>query len=241
MRAVVFYSSMNKPGINPNTGAPWQDSTGAFAPEAKAFAGLHGVEEDDLVPVDCTAKPAKRRQIVLDKLDAEFASDRSLIDLVLFSCHGWNAGVQFGFDRSNAAILAKAMRMACADDVKMTLFCCWTADADGVADQSEVGPATDGGFADVLRDRMMLAGFAGGWIDAHKVQGHCSRNPFLVRFPIDPDLDTDHDFDLPGGHWLVQPRSGLWRAWIKALQTDFRYRFPLMTDLEVAAVLQLPA
>ena len=97
-----------------------------------------------------------------------------------------------------------------------------------------LGPATDGGFADVLRDEMVRAGLSSGWVDGHKTAGHTSFNPFLVRFLCEDVDDPEHGAE--GGSWLVQPRSQLWRKWIAALKSKkngLRYRFPFLTEMEI--------
>jgi hypothetical protein len=37
-----------------------------------------------------------------------------------------------------------------------------------------------------------------------------------------------------GGFWIVEPKSELWKPWVKALKTtDLRFRFPAMTVAEI--------
>jgi len=40
-----------------------------------------------------------------------------------------------------------------------------------------------------------------------------------------------------GGDWLVAPGSPKWRAWIRALKGDMRWRFPWLTPAEIDAAL----
>lgn len=45
MRSLIVVTGYNRTGINPRTGRPWVDATGAFLPEAHAFRRLHGEAE----------------------------------------------------------------------------------------------------------------------------------------------------------------------------------------------------
>ncbi len=127
------------------------------------------------------------------------------------------------------------MKDRCTPDAKVTLFACLAAEND-VRDKivSGLGPATDGGFADMLRDEMVRRGLDAGWVDAHKTAGHTSWNPFLVRFLC--SYVDDPEFGAEGGAWIVAPRSELWKNWIAALKNQkgaMRYRFPFMTEMMI--------
>ncbi|WP_218251580.1 hypothetical protein, partial [Candidatus Magnetobacterium casense] len=90
-----------------------------------------------------------------------------------------------------------------------------------------VGPATECGFADALRDALIEQGHS-GWVDAHKTAGHTTMNPYVVRFHLDPEVQNN------GGEWIVQPGSPLWPAWVRAMRGPMRFRFPLLDTEEIA-------
>jgi len=214
------------------------DATGAFIPEAEAFAELHEIPEENVVGMKLvrTAK-WRRREQTLDAI-ATAGKDRLLDAIALFG-HGWPQGIQFGFNREHIPALVDRMAQYCRPDVKVTLFACLAAEND-VRDRNitGLGPATDGGFADLLRDEMVRRGLDRGWVDGHKTAGHTSWNPFLVRF-LCIDVD-DPEVGAEGGAWLVAPRSETWKHWcakLKDQKSGMRYRFPFMQELMVKAEL----
>lgn len=222
MTALVIYSSSNSEGRH--------DATGAFIPEAKEFQKFYSVPEENMLPVPCTQlKADKRREAV-----CMFLRNKSDIDLVAIACHGWSQGIQMGFTLPHAITLAKYLSMACKPTARIALYCCST--ASGNTEAVNIGPATDGGFADVLRDNLLGLGFNGGWIDAHKTAGHCTQNPYVVRFYLDPTLANTQG-EITGGDWLVSPKNPLWRAWARNLKKDLRFLYPMKTELEIKTML----
>lgn len=227
---LAIYSNTNSHGKS--------DASGAFIPEAKAFAELHGLQPANLVGLRLPhVAKTKRRQQTLDAI-AEAARNQPLTAIGLFG-HGWPDGIQFGFNRKHIPELAECIADNSYGDVKVTLFACLAAEND-VRDKNvnNLGPATDGGFADLLRDEMVRQGLTRGWVDGHKTAGHTSWNPYLVRFLCE-DVD-DPEMGATGGAWLVAPRSQLWRKWVNRLRdkkSGLRYRFPFMTEMEVKSEL----
>ena len=219
-KALAVYSSVDSPGR--------KDATGAFAPEAKAFSRLHSAV---VVPIDCigNGKSVRFRQL----MQAIHDHGDGLELLALF-CHGWSNGIQFGVSMAQVDELAQRIASSgVRPDLRIALYACSTADADN-DDDVRVGPATDGGFADRLRDGLVAHGLEGGWIDAHKTAGHCSQNPFVVRFDVEAGRI--------GGEWLVQSHGPYWQQWIRALQGkgDLRLRFSTMTREQVIAEIRYP-
>ena len=213
-KILIFYSSKNSKGK--------RDATGAFIPEAKAFAAHYGVPNKNVIGVDCTKASYMRRKIVLDSIKSV-----SEIEGLLFLCHGWPTGIQFGFNIDNVAMLASSIRNH-SEDIHIALMACSTAE-NKIKDNEiyNLGPATDGGFADKLRDDLYISGLC-GWVDAHKTKGHTTRNPMVVRFEIE-DFRT-------GGEWIVPPHSKLWKHWRTALRyntDDLRYEFFKLTRAEI--------
>jgi len=149
--------------------------------------------------------------------------------------HGWPDGIQFGFRRSDLYELAARLAVSCAEDVRVILYACLAAENDvRDRDHANVGPGTDGGFADLLRDDLASWGKNRCQVDAHKTAGHAAWNPYVVRFR--------GEAGTMGGYWLVAPGSELWPKWIKkmrgrAVKNHLRYRFPLMSELQIKAEL----
>lgn len=227
---LVAYSNTNSHGK--------YDASGAFIPEAKAFAKLHEIPDENVIGIKLPKVAKRKRRDQTLAAIAEAGKDRLLDAIALFG-HGWPRGIQFGFNREHIPQLVEHLIQYCQPDVKITLFACLAAEND-VRDRSvtNLGPATDGGFADLLRDEMVRRGLDRGWVDGHKTAGHTSWNPFLVRF-LCADVD-DPEIGAQGGAWLVAPRSETWKKWIAKLRdqkSGMRYRFPFLREIEVKAEL----
>jgi hypothetical protein len=195
-----------------------KDVTGAFEPEARAYQYRKG---GDLCRIDNRKKPLARAADVLAELYRKPSTPHRV---VAFFCHGTPRGIQLGFDVRNAGLLASAIRYSCADDVTVVLYCCST--ASGLASKA---PGGEGGFADALRDELSKAGSVGKVV-AHETAGHCTKNPNVRIFYCN---DGAKYVGLPGGVRPVDPDSYLWRPWIHALRTEFRYDFPTMTPTAI--------
>jgi len=218
--ALIIYSSKNVKGK--------KDATGAFIPEAKAFVKVNGIPESNMLAVPCVGMKAnKRRKLVLDFLnDFRFC----FIDMIAWFGHGYSSGIQFGFNNKNVDLLIKGLTDTCVSDVRQVLYACSTASTNKNTRNIKM-PGTEGGFADVLRDSMVGAGFEDGWIDGHLQPGHTTKNPYIVRFECDPQDTLD-------GNYLIEPKTELWKPWVKAVQkTDFRFKFPYMTEDQIRAYL----
>jgi hypothetical protein len=228
---LIFHSSKNVHGR--------RDATGAFIPEARKFAKIHGVPDDQVIGVPCigTSK-AKRRQMVLDGLSKADA----WADAVAFFCHGWATGIQFGFGLKQIPELAEMLYDSCFDNAKVILYCCSTAENKEKGNNRVISVGTDGGFADELRDEMARQGLADCQVDAHLTAGHTTRNPYVVRFLGESVEDKAQG--ATGGAYLVAPGSQYWRKWRNALWSkvpglrDLRFEFPFMSELEVKQALE---
>lgn len=217
---LVIYSSIN---------VTRRDATGAFIPEARAFAKCHEVPEENVVGIDCKNFKAPQRFTEL----CMALRDRRGIQLVALFCHGWSSGMQFGMNKTNIPMLVQYMKLSCMKDVKLILYACSTASTSKKT-RSASAPGTDNGYADKLRDEMLKVGFRGGWIDAHLTPGHTTQNPFLVRLYVEPPFEGG--WDVKGGEWLVSPKSAIWPRWKSCVQnrkSNFRFRFPLYTEDEI--------
>jgi len=218
---LVIYSSKNVKGK--------KDATGAFIPEAKAFAKLHGVPESNMLGIPCPGMPAKKRYKQL----TDFLKTKKNIAWIAMFGHGYSSGMQFGLKKGNLPQFVSVLKKSCTKKVKLSLYACSTASTSKHTRQRNA-PGTDNGYADQLRDHMLAHGFKGGWIDAHLTPGHTTHNPFIMRFYVEPPFEGG--WDVKGGEWLVSPKSKLWKPWKKAVQNRksmFRFQFSLMTEPEV--------
>lgn len=227
---LVFYSNTNVQGR--------KDATGAFIPEAREFRKCHGIPKENFIGIKCPkVKLPIRREQVFSKIE-EIGSQRPINSIAFFG-HGWPQGIQFGIRRGEIPKLVELLAEYATNDVRLVLYACLAAEND-VRDKEigKLGPATDGGFADELRDNMVRAGISNGIVDAHKTAGHTSWNPYVVRF-LCSDVVTP-EYGGTGGAWLVEPRSESWRSWVKALKDKkrgLRYRFPYMSQYEILSEL----
>ena len=214
MRALILHPLRNS--------GTKRDATGAFIPEARAYANVMSMTHDTvLVGFDNSAsKLARRRQV-----EASIRSTGPLQHFALFS-HGLAKGLQTGHDLATVSTLAEALAASAGPSKRLvvTLYACDAADSPGD------GPGGDGGFADALRDALAERGIT-GHVDAHVTTGHTTKNPYVRRFWCDGQAAGT------GGDWLVAPGSPKWRAWIRALKGDMRWRFPWLTPAEIDAAL----
>lgn len=229
----VFYSSKNTPGINPKTGKPWADATGAFAPESKAFCKTLEIPLENRIGIDCRVPAPRRKKAVLEGIKNLFNPDDPISAVACF-CHGWPSGIQLGLTRDLTGDFLTEAEPFFDPEMTWIFYACSTAEND-VPDSSveNIGPGTDGGFADRFRDKMVELGI-GGRVYAHKKPGHTTENPTIVVFSADP-ISGPYP-DLTGGFWLVAPGSDHWAAWVRKLSAkkgDLRFRFPFMAQVDL--------
>lgn len=229
MAGFVLYSNKDSFGKH--------DASGAFIPEARAFKKVHNIPDHNFVGMDCVSRGTTAKREMAMAILEEMGKPEP-VDLFAFFGHGWPAGLQCGLSSNTIPGFADVLRRNCVPGVRVALYACLTAENevrdDGTAG---AGPATDGGFADLLRDAMARAGLTGGWVDGHKTAGHATWNPYVVRFPC--------NFEGVGGEWLIKPKSGLWKPWVRALKEKggLRHRFPVMSRQEIEdelCILQSP-
>jgi hypothetical protein len=217
VRALIFTPDRNSEGKH--------DYSGAFRPEAYAFAREHGVELHRVAAVD-VSRPANEQR---NRIEGALMMDGPL-DVVAFFCHGFENGIQLGgYRNAHVAQLAGAIASTATPagkrDVRVVLYACSTGKG--------LGPGGDGGFADRLRDALCAVGQTQCQVDAHDTAAHTTRNPRVRRF-----LGAGSPVGGTGGGWVVAPGSPLWNAWRRALRdTSLRLRFPVMSIAEVHAEL----
>lgn len=219
---LAFVPEHNAPGK--------KDVTGAFLPEARAWARLF--TGATIVRFDNARPPEVRRREVERKIREHCPG--LIVPWIAFFCHGLRDRIQTG--HAIAHVPSLAAEIAARDCYSVTLYACDTArdlDRDR-ADDMAPGPGGEGGFADSLRDAMpeppALA--HAPWIDAHTVTAHTTIAPFVRRFHLRGDRTQ-------GGDWIVEPRSPLFGAWRRRLREDrtFRLSFPTMTEEAIRSAL----
>jgi hypothetical protein len=218
-KALVFAPKHNAPGK--------KDASGAFIPEAKAF--LRALSLDGAVKLfdNTLARPFDKRRSDCE----QWLDESSLLGIVAFFCHGWKDGIQAGWKKGSVHRLADTLRHACAPNPLILLYACDAGrDADNDRDDDvQTGPGGEGGFADMLRDECRKAGLR-ATIYAHTKEGHCTWNPHVRVFLPD---------ETAGGRWVVDPKSELWGAWVRALRhTDMRFRFPFLPPDDLVSELR---
>lgn len=214
-KTLCFRPRHNSPGKH--------DVTGAFAPEADKFLGLHGGK---VHAFDNRRPMGARRREVLEILRATpFAN----YDAVAFFCHGWATGIQAGFTRAHVRELAEAVRGFGTD---VALYCCSTG-ADPQDSPKEAAGTGENSFADKLRDALCALGDVDCSVVAHSTVAHTTKNPHVLFFD-----GMGSPVGGTGGYYPVAPGSALWRAWRKRLrETDLRLRMPFMSVADIHAEL----
>jgi hypothetical protein len=220
---IVIYSCENTPGKH--------DASGAFVPEALAYAELHNCA--NVFPQNYVRVPAAKSRVnFYDCLLKAYEASGPITSIAFFG-HGWHSGIQAGLNIRHIPALVAMLEDICHPDVKIILYACSTAEnkiKDHEADPKELANICDGGFADRLRDEMWeYDDFEGFEVYGHKTAGHTTRNPYMVRF------------DRGGTIWAMPPGSPHWHAWVKALKenkNDIRYTFPFLRIDEIHEVLR---
>jgi hypothetical protein len=219
MRLLVFVPDQDSPGK--------KDVTHAFLPEARAFAKHHGAIPEEVIKRFPSGAPLDTRRAVTSM--GIKATGQPPIDVLAFFCHGWRAGIQAGYLKQHALVLARLLSAHASPTAYVPIYGCDTAgDADPATADRDPGPGGDGGFADALRDACEAVGRR-VTVTGHTNPGHCSYNPYARYFA--PGCGGK------GGHWYVEPKSALWGKWIAALKgprNTLRYRFYWMTPAMIA-------
>jgi hypothetical protein len=221
VKILAFVPDQDSPGK--------KDMTHAFMPEARAFVQCHkAAPEDSIVRFPMNADRPHRRGVCTLALKAATEP----LDVIAFFCHGWQTGLQAGFEMPHVLQLARLIGLYAKIDAYVLLYACSTAgDADGVDDERLPGVGGDGGFADGLRDACEALGRR-VTVVGHTTAGHCAQNPHARFFA--PNQGGK------GGRWFVEPGSHLWPLWVAALKdprSSLRYRYWWLTPEEIAAQL----
>lgn len=212
------------------------DATGAFQPEARGFAkALFARGEVSLALFDNAKSMVQRRADVtaVIKRSRDETGARPWTDLAFF-CHGWGAGIQAGFRRQDAGLLAALAYDLCGSPITLTvaLYCCSTGQDMPETNVSAAGTG-DNSFADCLRDALCRRGATHARVMAHSTVAHTTTNPNARFFD-----GMGSAVGGAGGYAVVSPKSGLWPLWKAQLKTGtLRFRFPFMSVAEIHAEL----
>lgn len=224
MKILAFVPDQDSPGK--------RDVAGAFLPEARAFVQFHKeAPEDSIVRFPANAELPHRRAVCTMAMKSQIAP----IDVLAFFCHGWQTGIQAGFQTPHILQLARMIALYCKPDAYVLLYACSTGgDADGVDDERLPGTGGDGGFADGLRDACEALG-RDVTVVGHTTKGGTTINPYVRHFS--PDTGGK------GGEWYIDPSSRMWPLWRAAMaapRSTLRYRFFWLSREEIEAELVPP-
>lgn len=179
-----------------------------------------------LILVDNTAPRALRRRRVLQRLQQQ-----EQLDVLALFTHGTKRGLtSLGFDLTSIGDLAEEIAGLRVSTV-LLYACSAGADADAdTDDEREPGPGGDGGFADALRETLLMDHGHPVTIYGHSVVGHCAKCPYVRRFDAASGA---------GGVWVIEPDSELWPRWRRAMrETDLRFRWWRLSQDEIEAELR---
>lgn len=220
MRHLVFTPDRNSDGRS--------DFSGAFLPESQRYAAFWRTQGDtvDVYRIDVSARSSARVEQVVARLDPATPIDR-----LVFLCHGWRDGVQFGLKsdtddrRARLAAFAEKLVAASTDNLAVTLYCCSTG-------ASTDDPSGEGGFADALRDALVAAGRPRVRVFAHSRSGHTTRTA-AIRF-FDGGMVTGGVDPVPRG----TPEYRRLDARFDDRADTLRFRAPYLTPDELLAELR---
>lgn len=270
-QSIVPIPTPNTLIVTPDRNHHGNDWSGAFKPEANRLVKLYGLQPStSRLSIDLDGTYSQRRQQFLNRLERWVPSITTptiyegRLEWLVFLCHGWATGTQFGWAVDNVSALASFLTSIASPTLKVTLYACSTGDGPSQftpiatpTDQSTAAadalnaPGGDGGFADKLRDHLSQSFSAKGihwtgWVDAHDRRGHCTSNPYVRRFysTTGPTQNTPHnglgaDYLIPTG----QPPWDKWNAVLHDRDHDFdpsqtlRLRYPLMTHDQIVTEL----
>lgn len=157
MHILAFSKLANTPGINPATGKPYRDATGAFQPSmdalfTRAYQLGHTTGERSLL--NTPSETALR-----------LAATSGTFDVVAFFCHGWPSGLELWRKRPLQELVDHLTRLT-APESRIALYGCWTAgQTKSVRDP----------FAFKLSRKM-----PDRYVLAHDCKGHSAWNPHKV-------------------------------------------------------------
>ena len=178
---------------------------------------LHRMQRDTFI---------EKQDRVLDAI-----ADVENLERLAFFCHGftkWNR-ISLGFRLCHIPELAREIAEACGSGtVHIGLFACvtgrgafwWNRRNRNLANRKERIVTQREGFAMYLCSKLRDEGI-NSVITAHLTYGHTTRNPYKVR------IQQSGEFITRTRLCESDPR-GKWRAWVKRLLDDVKFRFDTM-------------
>lgn len=223
-RTLVFAPEFNTKGR--------KDATGAFIPEAKRFCDFWELSRNNIHLINNKQNKARMREDVLDIID----DHTGILTDVVFFCHGFKSGWQLGFRKKHVSEFVDACSTKFLYDGTMenpapmvTFYSCDVArdlDKDRQNDMKQLGG--DGGLCDEVRDELCRQGYTFCRVVGHSTAGHTDKNPYCKMFD-----GKGSPIGGIGGEAPVYRGHPLWKQWIAALKTDFRFEFPWLTIGEI--------
>ena len=211
-----------------NTGSK-KDATGAFQPESQRFMKFWNIPNDKLFLINNKNNNKNKKEMAMEVID--ILCDHPNMVNFIFACHGYRTGMQFGFNNGNVEDLCREIDHASMTDAPNVVFyscdVARDADKDRKDDLKEFGG--DGGFCDQVRDHLCELGSIWCEVIGHSSTGHTMRNPNVMLFE-----GEGIPYGGYGGRYMVhRSKPALWKKWVAALKTNFRYQFPMMTQAEI--------
>ncbi len=210
-----------------------------FQGNARRICDYHGWPHSRIIEIDNGAPNAhgegddaseqSMRTQVLEAITT-LPTDEPPLSLVIFICHGWKTGIQFGFsiknsfgERNSRHLLEEIARRS-REDLILPIYGCSTAGGDN---------GGEGHFADFVRDTLCDLGIESCRVDGHTVAGRAMESPWVRRF---------EGAGNRGGEWVIDPGQRRrnptqeFIAWRHALEnTNLKYRYSLMSTESIRA------
>ena len=186
MRGLVLAQSINKAGINPETGIGYKDATGVFIPGAKYFAELWGLDK----PVMLDDKNDKKTMISAIKKS-------TMLDTIAYFGHGDRNRIgSADIGLKDLEDLVEAIKIAAAPGCQVIFYACQLGGHDGFCEK----------LARMLGNTVTFWG--------HSCSGHGNTNPYVTRYPYAPDttpfLIDPADPLFQGWRRLIKSHSDIW-------------------------------
>jgi hypothetical protein len=186
MRGLVLAQSINKAGINPDTGIGYKDATGVFVPGAKYFAEKYGLDK----PVMLDDVDDKNKMINAIKKS-------TMLDVIAYFGHGDRNRIgSADIGLKDMTKLVEAIKTAAAPGCQVIFYACQLGGNEGYCQK--------------------LAGMLGNTITfwGHSCKGHGNTNPYVTRYPYTPDT-TPFLIDPAGPYFwywtkLIKSTSDIW-------------------------------
>lgn len=214
MKSLVFYTSTNRKGKH--------DATGAFIPEALAFAKIHEVPKVDVIAIPQNIPPWDRRYLFRSAVRKRKKYGETY-DGIVYLGHGSKSGLPglgMGYrvkPSGTPEAMADLLSPILEPWATVVLYTCLAGKGFGYADDlfHEFGENMP----------------CGPTLVAHLSRGHTTFNPWAEYSGEGPD---------GAGRDIIERDDPLWPRWRAALKADqwFRLSFPFMAHEQILAYLE---